>query len=73
MNYLGWVCIPSGQQVSERRCVRPHPLLKHFRYKLAHLFGKEGDQIGYLYDFGDKWYHLIEVWLFVGFNPPCRS
>lgn len=31
------------------------------RYKLAHLFGKEGDKIGYLYDFGDKWYHEIEV------------
>jgi hypothetical protein len=28
---------------------------------LAHLFSKEGDKIGYLYDFGDKWYHVIEV------------
>lgn len=33
----------------------------HFRYKLAHLFGKVGDRIGYLYDYGDKWYHKIEV------------
>ncbi|KAF8802479.1 hypothetical protein BYT27DRAFT_7196671 [Phlegmacium glaucopus] len=31
------------------------------KYKLAHLFGKEGDKIGYLYDFGDKWYHTIEI------------
>jgi len=31
------------------------------KYKLAHLFEKEGDQIGYLYDFGDKWYHHIEI------------
>ncbi|KAH9481335.1 hypothetical protein JR316_0005857 [Psilocybe cubensis] len=30
-------------------------------YKLAHLFGKAGDQIGYLYDYGDKWYHRIEI------------
>jgi len=31
------------------------------RYKFAHLFSKEGDKIGYLYDFGDKWYHNIVV------------
>ncbi|KAJ3541772.1 hypothetical protein NMY22_g3762 [Coprinellus aureogranulatus] len=31
------------------------------KYSLAHLFSKEGDKIGYLYDFGDKWYHLITV------------
>ncbi|CAA7267050.1 unnamed protein product [Cyclocybe aegerita] len=31
------------------------------KYKLAHLFGKEGDKIGYLYDFGDKWFHNIEI------------
>ncbi|KAF9524876.1 hypothetical protein CPB83DRAFT_897543 [Crepidotus variabilis] len=31
------------------------------KYKLAHLFGKEGDRIGYLYDFGDKWFHNIEI------------
>ncbi|PPQ90817.1 hypothetical protein CVT25_012137 [Psilocybe cyanescens] len=31
------------------------------KYKLAHIFGKEGDQIGYLYDYGDKWYHRIEI------------
>ncbi|KAF9565343.1 hypothetical protein CPC08DRAFT_759537 [Agrocybe pediades] len=31
------------------------------KYKLAHLFGQEGDQIGYLYDFGDRWMHTIEV------------
>lgn len=37
------------------------PLTTRCRYKLAHLFGKEGDKIGYLYDFGDKWYHVIEV------------
>jgi len=35
------------------------------RYKLAHLFGKEEDQIGYLYDFGDRWYHTIEVCGFI--------
>lgn len=28
---------------------------------LAQLYAKEGDQIGYLYDFGDKWFHEIEV------------
>ncbi|PPQ69769.1 hypothetical protein CVT24_002981 [Panaeolus cyanescens] len=31
------------------------------RYKFAHLFSKEGDEIGYLYDFGDKWYHVIRI------------
>ncbi|KAF9051930.1 MM3350-like domain-containing protein [Panaeolus papilionaceus] len=31
------------------------------RYKFAHLFSKEGDEIGYLYDFGDKWYHTIKI------------
>ncbi|KIJ62904.1 hypothetical protein HYDPIDRAFT_93487 [Hydnomerulius pinastri MD-312] len=31
------------------------------KYMLAHLFSKVGDTIGYLYDFGDKWYHEIEV------------
>ncbi|CCM00254.1 uncharacterized protein FIBRA_02283 [Fibroporia radiculosa] len=31
------------------------------KYTLAHLFSKEGDQIGYLYDFGDKWRHDIVV------------
>ncbi len=28
---------------------------------LAHAFGKEGDKIGYLYDFGDKWDHTLVV------------
>ncbi|KDQ60453.1 hypothetical protein JAAARDRAFT_67997 [Jaapia argillacea MUCL 33604] len=31
------------------------------KYMLAHLFEKEGDKIGYLYDFGDMWIHTIEV------------
>lgn len=31
------------------------------RYMLAHVFSKEGDTIGYLYDFGDKWYHEVVV------------
>ncbi|KAJ8503431.1 hypothetical protein ONZ45_g10857 [Pleurotus djamor] len=31
------------------------------KYTLAHLFGKEGDKIGYLYDFGDKWRHNIII------------
>lgn len=35
---------------------------------LAHLFAKEGDKIGYLYDFGDRWYHEIEVRYF---KPHC--
>ncbi|KAI3622105.1 plasmid p 4b orf-3 family protein [Moniliophthora roreri] len=30
-------------------------------YMLAHLFASEGQKIGYLYDFGDKWYHKIVV------------
>ncbi|EEB95042.1 hypothetical protein MPER_06050, partial [Moniliophthora perniciosa FA553] len=30
-------------------------------YVLAHLFASEGQKIGYLYDFGDKWYHEIVV------------
>ncbi|OBZ79819.1 Uncharacterized protein y4hQ [Grifola frondosa] len=30
-------------------------------YNLAHTFSKEGDKFGYLYDFGDKWFHDIEV------------
>lgn len=25
------------------------------------MFSKEGDAIGYLYDFGDKWHHDIKV------------
>lgn len=28
---------------------------------LAHIFAKEGDVMGYLYDFGDKWTHEIVV------------
>ncbi|PPQ73856.1 hypothetical protein CVT24_012246 [Panaeolus cyanescens] len=31
------------------------------RYKFAHLFSKEGDEVGYLYDFGDKWFHQINI------------
>ncbi|KII85084.1 hypothetical protein PLICRDRAFT_331059 [Plicaturopsis crispa FD-325 SS-3] len=31
------------------------------KYMLAQLYAKEGDQIGYLYDFGDKWFHEIEI------------
>ncbi|GBE89604.1 MM3350-like domain-containing protein [Sparassis latifolia] len=31
------------------------------KFMLSHLFAKEGDQIGYLYDFGDKWFHEITV------------
>ncbi|THV01996.1 hypothetical protein K435DRAFT_654291 [Dendrothele bispora CBS 962.96] len=30
-------------------------------YMLAHLFTSEGQTIGYLYDFGDKWSHEIVV------------
>ncbi|KAF9051935.1 MM3350-like domain-containing protein [Panaeolus papilionaceus] len=40
------------------------------RYKFAHLFGKEGDSVGYLYDFGDKWYHQINIEKIV---PPEQS
>ncbi|KAF9489604.1 hypothetical protein BDN71DRAFT_1511958 [Pleurotus eryngii] len=31
------------------------------KYMLAHVFGKEGDKIGYLYDFGDKWHHTLVI------------
>ena len=31
------------------------------RYMLAHIFRKEGDIIGYCYDYGDKWQHELEV------------
>ncbi|EAU85675.2 hypothetical protein CC1G_10947 [Coprinopsis cinerea okayama7 len=31
------------------------------KYMLAHLFAKEGDKIGYLYDFGDKWFHVLTI------------
>ncbi|KAF5366847.1 hypothetical protein D9758_006485 [Tetrapyrgos nigripes] len=31
------------------------------KYMLAHLFSKEGDEIGYLYDFGDRWYHEMKL------------
>ncbi|KAL4257934.1 MUB1/samB family protein [Pleurotus pulmonarius] len=31
------------------------------KYMLAHVFGKGGDKIGYLYDFGDKWDHTLVI------------
>ncbi|KAK7040211.1 hypothetical protein VNI00_010017 [Paramarasmius palmivorus] len=30
-------------------------------YMLAHLYSKEGDRFGYLYDLGDRWFHEILV------------
>ncbi|KAL0564227.1 hypothetical protein V5O48_017823, partial [Marasmius crinis-equi] len=30
-------------------------------FMLAHLFSVEGDRFGYMYDFGDRWFHEIEV------------
>lgn len=30
-------------------------------YVLAHLARKKGDVFEYFYDFGDHWYHRIEV------------
>ncbi|KAG2075493.1 hypothetical protein BDR04DRAFT_1005673, partial [Suillus decipiens] len=31
------------------------------KYMLAHLFSEVGDTFGHLYDYGDKWYHEIEI------------
>ncbi|KAG2090405.1 MM3350-like domain-containing protein [Suillus discolor] len=31
------------------------------KYMLAHLFSKVGDTFAYLYDYGDKWHHEIEI------------
>ncbi|KAF8586097.1 hypothetical protein K439DRAFT_1632012 [Ramaria rubella] len=31
------------------------------KWSIAHLLRKAGDKIGWLYDFGDKWYHIILV------------
>ncbi|PPQ73854.1 hypothetical protein CVT24_012244 [Panaeolus cyanescens] len=38
-----------------------HDYLPDHKYKFAHLFGKEGDEVGYLYDFGDRWHHCITI------------
>ncbi|KZV87163.1 hypothetical protein EXIGLDRAFT_652444 [Exidia glandulosa HHB12029] len=49
IDYLHWIS-----------CVG-HDYINDDKYLLAHLFEKEGDVFGYLYDFGDKWFHEIEV------------
>ncbi|EJD41455.1 hypothetical protein AURDEDRAFT_169617 [Auricularia subglabra TFB-10046 SS5] len=38
-----------------------HGYISDDKYTLAHLFEKEQDVFGYLYDFGDKWFHEIAV------------
>jgi len=42
-------------------CQIGYDYLPDDRFILANLFSKEGDQIGYLYDFGDKWWHELTV------------
>ncbi len=38
-----------------------HPILNETRYSLKKLQLAEGDRFTYVYDFGDDWYHTIEV------------
>ncbi|PCH36348.1 hypothetical protein WOLCODRAFT_20487 [Wolfiporia cocos MD-104 SS10] len=56
---MGWGGPYSAQRVHAAHV--GYDYLADDRYMLAHLFDKEGDQIGYLYDFGDKWHHEITV------------
>ncbi|KIJ29080.1 hypothetical protein M422DRAFT_269604 [Sphaerobolus stellatus SS14] len=35
--------------------------LQDNEYMLAHVLGKEGNVFGYLYDYGDKWHHELEI------------